>query len=191
MSPRHDPTWSAMNCRDMTAILCHITGTKRPKSCKRCHMGYGIFDRCIVAPSGDSQAVMAGQCSSCFIDQCDQCIWTDEQRPAIEQTSAECRPLTANRCLPLSQPGHDDKPAEGNAPSELQPDDCSDQNEPSEFSDVEAPSDEESTEDAEWIDNGDASIHSTQSQPLTEKTIPYEEVYQMARDPQAKYKHCQ
>lgn len=191
---RQDATWSAMNPRDMTAVLCHITGADRPKSCKRCQIGYGIFDRCVVAPSGESQAVMAGQCSNCFIDQCDQCtcIWTDEQRPAIEHMSAECRPLAANKCLPLSQPGRDDKPAEDNAPSELQPDDYSDHNELSDLSDVDEPSDEESTaEDVESIGNGDASMHPTQSQPLTEKTIPYKEVYQMARDPQAKYKHCQ
>ncbi|KAG6363621.1 hypothetical protein INS49_008722 [Diaporthe citri] len=74
--------------------------------------------------------------------------------------------FTTNRCLPLSQPGRDDKPAEDNGPNE-----------------------EFTTEGVESMCNGDESIHLTQSRPLTEKTIPYEEVYQMAQDPQAKYKH--
>lgn len=135
---------------------------------------------------------MAGQCSNCFMDQCEQCIGNDEQRTADEHWSADRRLLTANRCLPLSQSGRDDKPAEDNGPTELQPDDDSDQDEPSDFSDNEGLLDEKlAAEEYALIGNGDASIHLNQSRPLTEKTIPYEEVYQMARDPQAKYKHCQ
>lgn len=81
--------------------------------------------------------------------------------------------------------------AEDNDSIELQPDDDPHQNEVSDLSDIEGPSDESLTaEDEEFIDNKDASTHLSQSRPLTEKTIPYEEVYQMARDPQAKYKHC-
>lgn len=175
----------------MTAILCHVTGAERPKSCKRCQTECGMFNSCVVAPSGDSQAAMTGQCSNCFIDQCDQCVWNDEQRTTAEHASAEGRLLTANRCLLLSQPSRDDMPAEDNGPSELQADDYSDQDEFSDMSDIEGPSDESLTaEDDEFIGNGDAAMHPSQSRPLTEKTIPYEEVFQMARDPQAKYKHC-
>ncbi|KAK7731195.1 hypothetical protein SLS63_005470 [Diaporthe eres] len=79
--------------------------------------------------------------------------------------------------------------AEDNDSIELHPDDDPHQNEVSDLSDIEGPSDESVAEDEEFMGNRDASMHLSQSRPLTEKTIPYEEVYQMARDPQAKYKH--
>ncbi|KAI7783335.1 hypothetical protein LA080_011894 [Diaporthe eres] len=86
--------------------------------------------------------------------------------------------------------GRDNLSAEGNGPVDLQPDDDPHQNELSDFSDIEGQSDESLTaEDEDFMGNKDASTHPSQSRPLTETIIPYEEVYQMARDPQAKYKH--
>lgn len=98
----------------------------------------------------------------------------------------------------LSQPGRDDKPdaSNSNAPkpdvseiddtadkssSLLRTDASADEDEYSECSDVEKPSTEDlKTEHTEV----------SQSLPLAEKTISYDEVYQAAQDPQAKYKHC-
>lgn len=196
---RNDATLSAMSSRDIAAVLCQITGVEQPKSCKRCQTGCGMLDRCVVAPLGDSQDVMAGRCSNCFIDQCDQCIWNDGQRPAAEYGSPECRLSSANRSLPLSQAVGKDKHNEAalestevNGPSELQPDGYSDQDGLYNCPDTEAQSDGDYTpDDVELLGNGDLSASQTQSQPLTKKTIPYDEVYQMARDPQAKHKHCE
>lgn len=190
---RQDATWSATSSQDMTAIMCQITGIEQRNSCKRCQTGFGMFDRCVVAPPGDSQAVMAGQCSNCFIDHWGQCTWDDGHHPASEQGPAECAVSTANKCLPLSHPNHDDNSSAArvgvtveHGTSEQQPGHCSDQDERSDLSDVEERSDEEFTA------GGDGDVISPQahSQHLTEKTITYDEVYQAARDPQAKYKHC-
>lgn len=195
---RQDATWSATSSKDMTAILCHITGSEQSNSCRRCQTGCGIFDRCVVAPSGDSQAVMAGQCSNCFIDECGQCTWDDGHHPAPEQGPAECLLSASNKCLPLSQPNIDDNSSAarvgatlGHGTSDPQPDHYTDQDELSDLSDVEEPSDEEfAANGEELIGNGDADSPKAQSQDLTQKTITYDEVYQAARDPQARYKHC-
>lgn len=189
---RQDAAWSATCSRDMTAMLCHVTGDEPPKSCKRCQTDYGMFDSCVVAPSGNSQAVMADQCSNCFIDQCEQCIWNDGRIQAAEIGSAERGILTSKECLPLSQPGRDDEPAEDNGPSELRPDDYPDENELSDLSVIEGSADEGFiAEDVELVGNGDTTNHQVQSRPLTERRISYENVFQMARDPKAKYKHCE
>lgn len=199
---RQNKTRSAMDFRFITGNLCHVTGIKRAKSCQRCQTGCGMWDTCVVAPSGDSQDVMAGQCSNCFIDQCDKCIWDHDERPFAELGSAEYFLTKANRCLPpSSQPILDEKPeaardktTAGTDESEPQQGDYPRMEELSDSSYVEGQSDEEFIdEDAGLMSNEYPSSHQAQSRPLalTSKIITYDEVYEAARDPQADYKHCE
>lgn len=195
---RQDATWSATSPRDTTAVLCHITGVVRPKSCQRCQTGSGVFDKCVVAPSGHFESVMAGKCSNCFIDEWDKCIWDGEHCPASERETAELPATTANSCIPPSQPTHDGKPGAArntahDDPSEPQECDYPGLDELSDSSYIEEQSDEElAAEDGGLTGNENPPSHQAQSQPLalTRKTIPYDEVYKAARDPEAIHKHC-
>lgn len=197
---REDVTWCAMSSRDMTAVLCYITGVERSQRCQRCRTDSGVFDKCVVAPSGPSQAAMVGQCANCFIDKCDRCIWDDGQRPASERGSAKRSLTTANGCLPLPQPIRDDKPDVAGvgitadaSTSEPQQGDWPGLDELSDSSYVEEQSDGESiAEDGGPMSNGYPSSHQAQPRPpaLTRKTIAYDEVYKAAKNPQARYKHC-
>lgn len=82
-------------------------------------------------------------------------------------------------------------PKSHNDPIQLRTDEYSDQDELSNSSYFEGQSDEEFTaQDGKFKGTGDAFVPNTQSQHLTQKRIPYEEVYEMARDPQANRKHC-
>lgn len=190
------PSGQDMRPREVTAILCYITGNELPKSCRRCQTKSGMFDRCVVAASEEDEPdPMAGQCSNCFINQCDQCVWDDGRHPTTENGSAECRLPTVNGHLSQSPPALHGKPraatpvaTENNDQSELQRGDHSDQ---VEISHGEESSDDEFIPaDSNLTGKADTPIYQAPPQPLTEKVIPYNEVYQMARDPQAKYKHC-
>lgn len=155
-----------------------------------------------MAPSSDSQDVMASQYSNCFIDQCDECIWDHDERPIAELESTEYFLTKTDRCLPpSSQPILDDKPetaknrttADTDA-NEPQQKDYPRIEELSDSSYVEKQSDEKFIDkNARLMSNGYPSSHQAQPRPLalTKKIITYDKVYKAARNPQAKYKHCE
>ncbi|KAJ0119746.1 hypothetical protein J7T55_013950 [Diaporthe amygdali] len=70
-----------------------------------------------------------------------------------------------------------------------QPDVYLDENDLSAWSEFADPSGDDINSEDEEIMNRDEASRQSRSLPLTERTIPYEEVYRAAQDPQAEYKH--
>ena len=116
---------------------------------------------------------------------------TEPSKPGLQSfTAQDTSQSTTSASQVLSDAARSGSTAD-NCPSEPQPDDRSVQDERSDLSDVEELSDEEFTaEDEELIGSGDASSQS-HTLAMTKKTVTYDEIYEAARDPHAKYKHCE